>query len=340
MILITGGTGFIGSHVAVELLKNDYKVFLIDNLSNSSKKTVDGIKKITGKDIIFKKIDLKNQEDLEKIFNKNEFDAVIHLAGLKSVKESNDYPSKYYENNVDGTKNLINVMQKFDVKKIVFSSSATVYGNPKSLPIYESSEIGDIESVYGETKLILENFLKETWEKDNSWRICILRYFNPIGAHSSGLIGENPKGTPDNLLPYIFKVATGEIEYLKIFGDDYPTPDGTGIRDYIHVEDLSSGHLSALKYLEDKNIVSCFNLGTGRGFSVFEIIKAFKKVTNIDIPFKIVGRRSGDISEIYANTSLAQELLCWKTTKTLNEMLLDGWNCQKKLNLDNRENDE
>ncbi len=334
MILITGGTGYIGSHVVVELVKNSHEVLIIDNLSNSSKKALEGIKKITQKDIIFEKIDLRNSNALEKLFNKYTFEAVIHLAGLKSVKKSNETPSEYFENNVQGTKNLISVMKKSKVKKLVFSSSATVYGIPKSLPIYESSDIGNTTSVYGKTKYMVENILREIWKKDNEWRICILRYFNPIGAHSSGLIGESPKGIPDNLLPYLFNVASGVLEKLEIFGDDYSTPDGSGIRDYIHIEDLAKGHSCALEYLSDKNIISFFNLGTGKGFSVFEILKTFKKVTNIDIPYKVVGRRSGDISEIFADVSLAKKNLNWTAKKNLEEMICDGWNWQKKnLNL-------
>tara|TARA_B100000963_G_scaffold330994_1_gene321456 strand:+ start:749 stop:1762 length:1014 start_codon:yes stop_codon:yes gene_type:complete len=334
LILITGGTGYIGSHVVVELLKNCYEVLIIDNLSNSSKKTLKGIKKITQKEIIFEKIDLRNSNDLEKLFNKYSFEAVIHLAGLKSVKKSNENPSEYFENNVQGTKNLISVMKKSKVKKLVFSSSATVYGIPKSLPIYESSDVGNTTSVYGKTKYMVENILKEIWEKDNEWQICILRYFNPIGAHSSGHIGENPKGIPDNLLPYLFNVASGVLDKLEVFGDDYSTPDGSGIRDYVHIEDLSKGHLCALEYLSNKNNISFFNLGTGNGFSVFEIIKTFKKVTNIDIPYKVVGRRSGDISEIFAEVSLAKKNLNWTAKKTLEDMIYDGWNWQKKnLNL-------
>ncbi len=334
MILITGGTGYIGSHVAVELVINGHEVLIIDNLSNSSKKALEGLKKITQKDIIFEKIDLRNSNALEKLFDKYSFEAVIHLAGLKSVKKSNEIPSEYFENNVQGTRNLISVMKKSKVKKLVFSSSATVYGIPKSLPIYESSDIGNTTSIYGKTKYMVENILREIWEKDNEWQICILRYFNPIGAHSSGLIGESPKGIPDNLLPYLFNVASGVLKELEIFGDDYSTPDGSGIRDYIHIEDLSKGHLCALEYLSDKHNISFFNLGTGNGFSVFEIIKTFKKVTNIDIPYKVVGRRSGDISEIFADVSLAKKNLNWTAKKTLEEMIYDGWNWQKKnLNL-------
>jgi UDP-glucose 4-epimerase len=337
LILITGGTGYIGSHVAVELLKNDHNVFIIDNLSNSSKNSLEGIKKITNKDFIFKKIDLRNYEDLEAIFNNYKIEGVIHLAGLKSVKNSNENPSEYYDNNVKGTKNLLCAMKKSKIKKIVFSSSATVYGTPESLPIYESSKVGNTESVYGKTKFMVENILRDLWEEDNAWQICILRYFNPIGAHSSGLIGENPKGIPDNLLPYLFKVASGVFDHLLVFGDDYQTPDGSGIRDYIHIEDLSNGHLCALEYLSNKNNISFFNLGTGKGTSVFEILNVFKKVTDIDIPYKVTGRRSGDISEIFADVSLAKKHLNWSAKKNLEEMIYDGWNWQKR-NIDLKDN--
>lgn len=334
MILITGGTGYIGSHVAVELLKNNHKIFIIDNLSNSSKKSLEGIKKITDKNLIFKESDLRNYKDLEEIFDNYKIEGVIHLAGLKSVKKSNESPSDYYDNNVHGTENLLCAMKRSNTKKIVFSSSATVYGVPKSLPIYESSEVGNTTSIYGKTKYMVENILRELWEKDNEWQICILRYFNPIGAHSSGLIGEKPRGIPDNLLPYMFNVASGVLDKLEIFGDDFSTPDGSGIRDYIHIEDLSKGHLSALEYLSNKKNISFFNLGTGNGFSVFEVLKTFKKVTNIDIPYKVVGRRSGDIPEIFADVSLAKKKLNWTAKKTLEEMIYDGWNWQKKnLNL-------
>ena len=329
MILLTGGTGFIGSHIAVELLNNNKKIHILDNLSNSSVDVLKGIKKITGKDFIFDKVDLRNRDSLEKVFRDNSINAVIHLAGLKSVKKSNENPSDYLSNNVEGTKNLIVAMQKAEVKKIVFSSSATVYGNPKSLPIKESCEVGKTSSFYGQTKVMVENFLRETYNNDKEWKISVLRYFNPIGAHKSGFIGENPKGIPDNLLPYIFQVATGDLESLKIFGDDYLTPDGTGIRDYIHVDDLAKGHIAALKYLELENTISFFNLGTGKGYSVFDILKTFKKVSGIDIPYQIVGRRSGDVAEIYSDVSLAKECLNWNAKKNIDEMIADGWNWQR-----------
>jgi len=326
---LTGGTGFIGSHIAVELLNNNKKIYILDNFSNSSEDVLQGIKKITGKDFKFDKVDLRNKDSLEKVFRDNRINAVIHLAGLKSVKKSNENPADYLSNNVEGTKNLLAEMNKAEVKKIVFSSSATVYGTPKYLPIKESFKVGKTSSFYGETKIMVENILRDTFNNDKEWKISVLRYFNPIGAHKSGLIGENPKGIPDNLMPYIFQVAIGNLQFLKIFGDDYHTPDGTGIRDYVHVDDLARGHIAALKFLELKNTISFFNLGTGKGYSVFDILKTFKKVSGIDIPYQIVARRSGDVAEIYSDVSLAKKYLKWKAKKNIDEMIADGWNWQQ-----------
>lgn len=328
-ILVTGGTGFIGSHTTVELLNNNYDVVIIDNLSNSKKEVIDNIKTITGKDVIFYEGDVCNKELLRKIFEENKIDAVIHFAGFKAVGESVKKPLMYYRNNLDSTLSLCEVMSEFDVKKIVFSSSATVYGSPKSLPIKEDFPLSTTNP-YGTTKLYIEGVLKDLYISDNSWSIALLRYFNPIGAHTSGLIGENPNAIPNNLMPYIVKVANKELECLNIFGNDYDTKDGTGVRDYIHVMDLANGHIKAIEKVLKTTGVDAYNLGTGKGYSVLDIVNTFSRVNNIDVPYKIAARRDGDIAACYADPTYAKEKLGWVATKTLEEMCKDSYNFIKK----------
>lgn len=325
-ILVTGGTGYIGSHTAIELLDNGYEVVIVDNLSNSKKEVLDRIKDITGKDVTFYEGNVCDKELLRKIFNDNKIEAVIHFAGYKAVGESVKNPLMYYRNNIDSTLSLCEVMNEYNVKNIVFSSSATVYGNPKSLPIKENFEISHATNPYGETKIIIERILNDLYVSDNSWNIALLRYFNPIGAHTSGLIGENPNDIPNNLMPYIVKVATGELKELSVFGNDYDTVDGTGVRDYIHVVDLAKGHIKALEWVLNDNGIDAFNLGTGNGYSVLELVEAFKKYNNVDVPYKIVGRRDGDIASCYADASKAKEVLGWSSEKTVKDMVIDSYN--------------
>ena len=328
-ILVTGGTGYIGSHTAIELLDNGYEVVIIDNLSNSKKEVLDRIKDITGKDVTFYEGNVCDKELLRKIFNDNMIEAVIHFAGYKAVGESVKNPLMYYRNNIDSTLSLCEVMNEYNVKNIVFSSSATVYGNPKSLPIKENFEISHATNPYGETKIIIERILNDLYVSDNSWNIALLRYFNPIGAHTSGLIGENPNDIPNNLMPYIVKVATGELKELSVFGNDYDTVDGTGVRDYIHVVDLAKGHIKALEWVLNDNGIDAFNLGTGNGYSVLELVEAFKKYNNVDVPYKIVGRRDGDIASCYADASKAKDVLGWSSEKTIKNMVIDSYNYVK-----------
>ena len=322
-VLVTGGCGFIGSHTCVDLLNEGYEVIIVDNLSNSKKEVVDKIKKITGKDVIFYKIDLCDKEKLETIFKNEKFDSVIHFAGLKAVGESVEKPLMYYRNNLMSTINLLDLMTKYNVKKIVFSSSATVYGNPKSLPIYEDFPLSTTNP-YGSTKLMIEDILKDLYKADSSFDITILRYFNPIGAHKSGLIGEDPNGIPNNLMPYIVKVATGELPVLNVFGDDYNTIDGTGVRDYIHVCDLSYGHVLALK--NKKKGLKIYNLGTGHGTSVLELVKKFEKVNNIKVNYKIAKRRDGDIDACFASNEKAVKELGFNPKYTIDDMCKDSYN--------------
>ena len=328
-ILVTGGTGYIGSHTAIELLDNGYEVVIVDNLSNSKKEVLDRIKDITGKDVTFYEGNVCDKELLRKIFNDNKIEAVIHFAGYKAVGESVKNPLMYYRNNIDSTLSLCEVMNEYNVKNMVFSSSATVYGNPKSLPIKENFEISHATNPYGETKIIIERILNDLYVSDNSWNIALLRYFNPIGAHTSGLIGENPNDIPNNLMPYIVKVATGELKELSVFGNDYDTVDGTGVRDYIHVVDLAKGHIKALEWVLNDNGIDAFNLGTGNGYSVLELVEAFKKYNNVDVPYKIVGRRDGDIASCYADASKAKEVLGWSSEKTIKNMVIDSYNYVK-----------
>lgn len=324
-ILVTGGTGYIGSHTAVELLNSNYEIIIVDNLSNSKIEVVDKIKQITGKDFKFYQIDLRDKDKLSNIFKENKIDAVIHFAGLKAVGESVEKPLLYYRNNLDSTLTLCEVMNEYNVKKLVFSSSATVYGSQKVLPIKETASLSTTNP-YGSTKLFIEYILDDIYKSDNEWSIIKLRYFNPVGAHVSGLIGEDPNGIPNNLMPYISKVATKELPYLNVFGNDYNTKDGTGVRDYIHVVDLAKGHLKALEYINNNKGSIAVNLGTGVGYSVLDIVKSYEKVNNIEIPYKIVDRRDGDIEECYADPSKAYELLNWKTEKTLDDMVKSAYN--------------
>ena len=324
-ILVTGGTGYIGSHTIVELIKYGYDVVAIDNFSNSKREVLDNLKKITGKDIKFYEIDVCNKDDLRRVFKENEIDAAIHFAGYKAVGESVDKPLLYYRNNIGSTLSLLEVMDEFNVKKIVFSSSATVYGKPERLPLDESSKLG-VTNPYGATKLYIEGILKDLYISDNDWSIAVLRYFNPVGAHESGLIGEDPNGIPNNLMPYIVKVATKELPELSVFGDDYDTVDGTGVRDYIHITDLSLGHISALNYIDKNRGIDFYNLGTGHGYSVLQMIEAFERVNKVKVPYKIVPRRSGDVDACYADTKYAKEKLDWEAKYGLDDMVKSAYN--------------
>lgn len=324
-ILVTGGCGYIGSHTCCELLNKGHNVIIIDNLSNSKKEVVNYIKEITGRDVTLYIGDVCDKDLLRKIFNENKIDSVIHFAGYKAVGESVKLPLKYYRNNLDSTLSLCEVMSELDCKNLVFSSSATVYGIPKKLPIKEDFPLSTTNP-YGTTKLMIERILKDLYTSDNTWHIALLRYFNPIGAHSSGLLGEDPNGIPNNLMPYIVKVATGELECLSIFGDDYDTKDGTGVRDYIHVVDLALGHIAAIEKINKEPGVYTYNLGTGVGYSVLDLVKTFIKVNNINVNYKIAPRRPGDIAECYADTTKASDELHWHATKTIEDMCRDSYN--------------
>lgn len=328
-ILVTGGAGFIGSHTVVELLEIGEDLVIVDNFSNSSPDVLDKIKNITNKDFKFYEVDLLDEENLEKVFGENNIESVIHFAGLKAVGESVQKPIEYYHNNVTGTLTLLKLMKKYNCKKIVFSSSATVYGNPESLPIKEDFPLSTTNP-YGSTKLMIEQILNDVYVSDNEFSVALLRYFNPIGAHSSGLIGERPNGIPNNLMPYIIGVAQGNLERLNVFGDDYPTKDGTGVRDYIHVVDLSIGHLKALDKIRQETGVKVYNLGTGNGYSVLELVTTFEKVNNIKIDYKIADRRPGDIAACYADPTKAKSELGWVAEKGIEEMCKDSWNFAKK----------
>lgn len=328
-ILVTGGCGFIGSHTCCELLDNNYEVVVIDNLSNSKEEVIDKIKKITNKNLKFYKGDLCDKELVDKIFKNENIDAVIHFAGLKAVGESVKKPLLYYRNNIDSTLTLLEVMNKYNCKKLVFSSSATVYGNPKTLPIKEDFPL-QTTNPYGSTKLYIEGILKDLYNSDNEWSIAVLRYFNPIGAHKSYLIGENPNDIPNNLMPYIVKVATKKLEQLSIFGNDYNTVDGTGVRDYIHVVDLAIGHIKAIELINKEKGIDFYNLGTGHGYSVLEIVKTFERVNNIKVNYKITDRRPGDIDACYADCSYALKKLNFKATKTIEEMVKDSYEYAKR----------
>ena len=328
-ILVTGGAGYIGSHTCVELLNNGYDVVVVDNLSNSNEVSLERVKKITGKDIKFYKADILDKAALDKIFSENKIDSVIHFAGLKAVGESVAIPLKYFHNNITGTLMLLESMKEHNVKKIVFSSSATVYGNPSTVPITEDMPTS-ATNPYGRTKLMLEEIFRDLFVSDNTWRISLLRYFNPVGAHKSGLIGEDPCGIPNNLMPFITQVASGKLQRLRVFGNDYNTKDGSGVRDYIHVVDLAKGHLCALEYLNIMEPgVYTHNLGTGNGYSVLDIIAAFEKANDIKIPFEIAPRRPGDIATCYADPQKAKKELMWQAEKDIVEMCRDSWNWQK-----------
>lgn len=329
-ILITGGAGFIGSHTAVEFLNAGYDIVVADNYCNSSPNALKRIKEITGKDFRAYEVDLCDKAALEKVFAENpDIDSAIHFAGLKAVGESVQKPGMYYYNNLVSTLNLVELMAKYDAKRIVFSSSATVYGMPKTVPIREDFPLSTTNP-YGETKLMIERILKDIWVSDNAWSVSVLRYFNPIGAHRSGLIGENPKGIPNNLLPYIAKVAAGQLPYLSVFGNDYDTKDGTGVRDYIHVVDLAKAHLKALERANKINGVEYFNIGTGTGYSVLEIVNAYEKATGLKVNYKIVDRRPGDIATCYADPQKAYEVLGWKAENGIDDMCRDLANWMKK----------
>ena len=327
-VLVTGGTGYIGSHTVIELLNDNQDVVIVDNLSNSKIGVVDRIEQITGKRPAFYNVDVRDKAKLLKIFKDEKPTDVIHFAGLKAVGESVKIPLAYYDNNLNSTLVLIDCMRECGVKNLVFSSSATVYGCPKSVPIFEDFPLS-ATNPYGQTKLMIEQILKDFYHSDNSFNIALLRYFNPIGAHESGLIGEDPNGIPNNLVPYITQVAVGKLEKVHVFGNDYPTKDGTGVRDYLHVVDLAKGHIRAIEYAQKNTGVIAVNLGTGNGFSVLDIVKAFERATGIKIPYKIAPRRPGDIDACYADASLALEKLGWKAELSIDDMCRSAWNWQK-----------
>lgn len=332
-IFVTGCTGYIGSHTCVELLDGKYNVIGLDNFSNSKRSVLDNITKITGKSIKFYECNMLDKALLDKIFSENEIDAVIDFAAFKSVGDSVSKPIEYYINNVSSVLTLLSVMKNHNVKTLVFSSSATVYGDSKIMPITEECKIGGTTNPYGTSKLYCEGILQDLYKSDNDWNICIFRYFNPVGAHKSGLIGEEPNGIPANLMPFISKVATKELEILSVFGNDYDTPDGTGVRDYIHVVDLAKAHVKGIERLDmDKRGMHIYNLGTGKGYSVLEMIKAFESANGVKVPYKIVGRRPGDIATCYADPSKAERELNWKAELGLKDMCRDAYNFTKGLN--------
>ncbi len=329
-ILITGGAGFIGSHTAVEFLNAGYDVVIADNYVNSSPKVLDRIREITGKEFRAYEVDLCDKEALRRVFVENpDIDSAIHFAGLKAVGESVAQPGRYYRNNLLSTLNLVELMAQYNAKRIVFSSSATVYGSPKTVPIREDFPLSTTNP-YGETKLMIEHILKDVWFADKDWSVSILRYFNPIGAHKSGLIGENPRGIPNNLLPYVAKVAAGQLPFLQVYGNDYDTPDGTGVRDYIHVVDLAKAHLKALQRADQVTGVEYYNIGTGVGYSVLDIVHAYEKASGLKVPYKIVARRPGDIATCYADPTKAAEILGWHAEFGIEDMCRDMANWQKK----------
>lgn len=328
-VLVTGGAGYIGSHCCVELLNDGYEVVVVDNLSNSKKEALDRVERITGESLHFHQVDLVNRDALDEIFNQYDIDSVIHFAGLKAVGESVEKPLHYYYNNVTGTIRLCEVMHEHDVKNIVFSSSATVYGDPEEVPITEDFPLKPTNP-YGHSKLMVEQVLHDLYQADPSWNAVLLRYFNPVGAHESGEIGEDPTGIPNNLMPYISQVAVGKLDELKVFGDDYPTRDGTGIRDYIHVVDLCVGHLDALEKLKQDPGLEIYNLGTGQGYSVLEMIEAFEKASGKEIPYTITDRRPGDVAKCFADPTKAEKDLGWKAERGIDAMCRDTWNWQSK----------
>ena len=329
-ILVTGGAGFIGSHTVVELQSAGYEVVVLDNLSNSSEKSLERVQQITGKPVKFYKTDILDREGLNEVFEKEQIDSCIHFAGLKAVGESVAKPWEYYENNIAGTLTLVDVMRKHGVKNIIFSSSATVYGDPAIIPITEECPKGQCTNPYGWTKSMLEQILTDIQKADPEWNVVLLRYFNPIGAHKSGTIGENPNGIPNNLMPYITQVAVGKLKELGVFGNDYDTPDGTGVRDYIHVVDLAKGHVKAINYIFSNPGLDVINLGTGVGYSVLDMVKAFGKACGKEIPYEIKPRRAGDIAMCYADPAKAARVLGWKAEKGLDEMCADTWRWQSQ----------
>lgn len=329
-VLITGGAGYIGSHVAVELLNKNYKVIVYDNLTNSSKISVKRVEEITGKNIIFYEADILDEKKLSEVFEKENIDVVIHCAALKAVGESVKKPLEYYHNNISGTLSLLKIMRKYSCKNIIFSSSATVYGDPEKVPITEDFPKGICTNPYGWTKSMMEQIMTDLQKSDPEWKVVLLRYFNPIGAHESGKIGEDPQGIPNNLLPYIAQVAVGKLDYLRVFGDDYDTVDGTGVRDYIHVVDLAKGHVLSVDKIDKLKGVSIINLATGNGYSVLEVLKAFEKACGKKISYKIVERREGDIAKCFADASKAYEVLGWKAEKGIDEMCEDSWRWQSQ----------
>lgn len=329
-VLVTGGAGYIGSHTCVELLNAGMDVVVVDNFYNSSRQSLNRIAEITGKKFAFYECDIRDVLGLSRIFEKENIDVVIHFAGLKAVGESCVIPLEYYENNVGGTIALCQVMKKYGCKKIVFSSSATVYGMNNPSPLKETMPAGGTTNPYGTTKLMIEQILSDVYKADPGWSVALLRYFNPIGAHESGMIGENPNGIPNNLMPYISQVAIGKLPKLSVFGDDYDTPDGTGVRDYIHVVDLALGHIKAVEHVMKTNSLDIYNLGTGVGYSVLDLVKAFEKVNEIKIPYEITGRRPGDVAVCYSDPSKAATELGWKAERNLEDMCRDTWRWQKK----------
>ena len=329
-ILVTGGAGFIGSHTCVELLDSGYEVVVVDNLCNSSKESLKRVEKITGKSVKFYEADIADKDAMNKVFEENDISCVSHFAGLKAVGESVQKPLEYYQNNISGTLNMCEVMRNHGVKNIIFSSSATVYGDPASVPITEKFPKGQCTNPYGWTKSMLEQILTDIQFADKEWNVILLRYFNPIGAHKSGLIGEDPNGIPNNLMPYVMKVAIGQLPQVNVFGNDYPTPDGTGVRDYIHVVDLAKGHVKAIEKIEENPGVKIYNLGTGKGYSVLDVINNVSKAVGKEIPYVIAERRAGDIAECYADPALAKEELGWEAQYGMKEMCEDSWNWQQK----------
>ena len=335
-ILVTGGSGFIGSHTLIELIAEGHAVAVVDNLSNSNPEALRRVESITGQAVPFYKVDIRDREGLSRVFALHDFDCCIHFAGLKAVGESVVKPWEYYENNINGTLVLLDVMRRQGCKNIIFSSSASVYGNPAQIPITETCPKGHCTNPYGQTKSIVEEILTDMHTADvktkdpRPWNVVLLRYFNPIGAHASGLIGEDPNGIPNNLMPYITQVAVGKLDKLHVFGDDYATPDGTGVRDYIHVVDLAKGHVKALKAIEENCGVAVYNLGTGRGYSVLEVVHAFEKVSGVNIPYVIEERRPGDIAVCYSDPGKAKRELGWKAELDIYDMCRDSWNWQKK----------
>lgn len=330
-ILVTGGAGFIGSHTCVELLNAGYEIVVVDNYYNANPKSLERVKELTGKDFKSYECDIRDSEGMDKIFKENKIDAVIHFAGLKAVGESCQKPIEYYDNNIGGTLKLCDVMRNNGCKNIVFSSSATVYGMNNVSPLKETMKTGGTTNPYGTTKYMIEIILEDIYKSDNEWNVTLLRYFNPIGAHESGRIGENPNGIPNNLMPYITQVAIGKRPYLSVYGDDYDTPDGTGIRDYIHVVDLADGHVKAVNnILDGKKGVQIFNLGTGKGYSVLDIVKAFSKAYGKELPYKIAPRRPGDLAVCYSDPTKAKEVLGWEAKRGIDDMCRDSWNWQSK----------